>query len=731
MRVPLSVARWLLAGGLGLSLAVGLLAARSLRELRIQVNDLDFLPQNAPVLQVDEEVRRSFGSDERLIVAFEAAHRELFDPRFRADLSFFLGELSRSHNLNQLLFDRTFRPRFQPADVAGEPYLLHPPSAAWVEQALAKTAVTGKLAAGRSRRAVFLEFPALSASGVGSIQEHVERARQLLEGRSPGEYRVRVLGRHVVLNGLGQAIFKDLARILPWSFLAIGLLFWLLFRSWVLVGLTLFQSGLTVVVTLAAQARLGHPLSLMTAMIPVLITVIGIADEIHFFGTFLALRQAEPQRLAPSLAWETLRRMFVPCTAMTLTTVIGFATFWATDAPALQVFGLMAGISLAVSWLISLTLVPAVLALVPIRASGWGPRAERRSPRAGWWWHPALPLALSVLALPGLLRLRVDDGWTRNFAPGHPIVADVRWFEGESVGLYQMDLELASRDGLSFLAPERLQALARLEQAMAALPEVRASIGLVDLLRDRRWELGVPAGERPALPTEPLEVRRLLASYRLFNEDTFVRLVLSREERATRLFFALAGDDYRTAARVREALLAAAAREFSPGEVEAKVGGSAERGRVLIGSIVGNQLVSVAVSLGVSFLALAFAAGAWGRAARCILANAWALAVVLGAAGWLGVPLGVASSCFLALGVGIGLDYSIHLAFHHPGDTGEVVRRVLANVAIVASGIGLLMLSANPTIARLGLLLTTTLLVSAYLAIVSFGRRSALQHSLT
>jgi predicted RND superfamily exporter protein len=369
----------LLVGVLGL-----LAAARPVRELRIRVFDLDFLPAGSPVLAADRAIRERFGSDERLIIAFEGVARDRSDPVFRNDLDFFLRQLARSHNIGQLLFDRLFRPRFKPREVASEPYFLHAPDRPWIERALSVTAVTGQLAAGRSRRTVFLETPALSASGVESIERRVRQAFGELDARQPGAYHVRVLGRYIVLNGLGQAIFDDLKRLLPWSFLIIALLFWAIFRSWTLVGLILFQSGVSVVLTLAIQARLGHPLSLMTAMIPVLITVLGIADEIHFFDIFLSLRAQHPEQPATSLAWETLRQVFFPCTAMTLTTVIGFASFWATEAPALRVFGLMAGIGLAVSWLISVTLVPTVLAVVPIRAQ---PRWSLRpwSLPANWW----------------------------------------------------------------------------------------------------------------------------------------------------------------------------------------------------------------------------------------------------------------------------------------------------------------------------------------------------------
>jgi predicted RND superfamily exporter protein len=727
VKLTVHAGRYLL-GILFLVALLGLgIAARSVRDLQIRVNDFDFLPARSPVLAADQAIRERFGSDERLIIAFEGVERDLSDPEFRRDLEFFLAQLTRSHNISQLLLDRLFRPRFQRRDDVTAPYFLHPPARPWIERALAVTAVTGQLAAGRSRRTVFLEIPALSASGVESIERRVHEAAERLEARKPGAYRVRLLGRYIVLNGLGQAIFADLQRLLPWSFLLIGLLFWGIFRSWVLVALVLFQSGVTVVLTLAIQARLGHSLSLMTAMIPVLITVIGMADEIHFFSIFLSLRARHPERPAPALAWETLRQAFFPCTAITLTTVIGFASFWATQAPALRVFGLMAGIGLAASWLISITLVPAVLALVPIKAQ---PRWSRRPwnlPANGWLLRPGLAVVLSLVLIPGILRLRIDDGWTRNFPPDHPIVQDVRWFEKESVGLYQLDLMLERKDGRRWTEPTELATLERLQRELGGLPEVTASLSVADLLRDRAWEIGNPDAPRPPLPATRPEIERLLTLSALFNEQAFVRMVLDRPETSTRLILAVARDDYKTATHARQAVDRAVGRAFPAGKVDVQVGGSAERGRVLIESIVDNQSISVLLSLGISLLVLGFASGQWRRSLLCIAANAWALLLVLGAAGWLRLGLGVASSSFLALGVGVGLDYGIHLAFHSRESGAlhsSVILRVAANVLMVSAGLAVLMLSANPMIAQLGFLIVSSLVASGYTAVVVFSRQA-------
>ena len=127
-----------------------------------------------------------------------------------------------------------------------------------------------------------------------------------------------------------------------------------------------------------------------------------------------------------------------------------------------------------------------------------------------------------------------------------------------------------------------------------------------------------------------------------------------------------------------------------------------------------------------SWLTLGFASRRWWTSLRCILAIVWALALVLGVAGWAGVPLGVASSCFLALGVGIGLDYSIHLAFGRSRSAGNergvdpIYLRVLANVLVVGTGLAVLLFSANPTIARLGLLIVLSMIAASYTAIVLF-----------
>jgi hypothetical protein len=731
-RARILLPRFLLALGLAALAASVVFSVRRVERLRISANDLDLLPAGAEVLDVDKTVRDTFGSDERVILALTNSRREVTDPAFVDDVRFFSDTMGTSFNIRMLLFDRLTRARYVRQPVAGEPWLLHPPDGGWIAAALRQTAIRGKLGAGRSRHTAFLEAPALSGRGVRDIEDQAREAFAALDHRRPGEYRLRVVGRQVVLNGLGEALFNDLQVLLPWTMLIIFGLFGWIFRSLWMAALAVFQSGLCVLYTMAALQLLGHPISITTAMIPVLLTVLGIADDLHLYSEYLHLRQQHPDVPTFSLVWRGVRKVFFPCTATTLTTAIGFASFMPTDVPGLCIFGLVASIGVCFSWLLTTTVVPVFLALVPIRRLPSWTRVPSLS------IHPfllrgAFPVVLTLLVVPGIVRLHVDDGWSQNFRPNHPIVKDVRWFEKESVGVYQFDVMLTRNDGHAWTEPGALRSVEAFQQAVDRTPGVTASLALPDLVRDRAWELGDPGAQRPPLPASRPAVEGVLRTYRLFNEDVFLRLFLDRGARSTRLIFATAKDDYGTSTKVRQALDARLAESFPPGAggsppiVTAAVGGSAERGRVLIQSVTSSQGISVAASLVMSWVTLGFASRQWKKSFRCILAIVWALLLVLGVAGWAGVPLGVASSCFLALGIGIGLDYGIHLAFHgddeNEDEAGAVQRRVMTNVLVVGIGLSVFLLSANPTVARLGLLIVLSMVASGYTAIVTFSGR--------
>lgn len=690
--------------------------ARQLPELRIQVDDREFLPRTSPVLAADAEIRQRFGTYERFIVALESDRSGVETERFRDDYLRFVEDLSSNHNLAMLLMDRLYRSRPHGSALAtGDLLPLEPPNGAWVAAARRHSQQIRRLASGNSGRSAFVEVTALSGGGVRTLGKHIDPATAALEERRPGEYRVRLLGRQIVLNALGDAILADLERILPWSLLVVLASLWLVFRSFPVALLGLLEVGLAIACTLAMLRLLGQDLSLMTALVPVLITALGIADEIHLFGEFLLLRTASPETDRRRLAWRAAGRVFFPVTATSLTTIIGFSSFLFTDVPALEIFGLLASLGIFFSWFFTLGVVPFFLGRLPPFS---GPRWLLRPPPLPAFGSGAIVL-LSIILLPGILRLRIDDGWTRNFSPDHPIVQDVAWYQGESTGLYRLDVLLERRDGRPWSEPEPLARLAELGSRAEALAEIGTAFSLADLVRDRAWELN-PNRPRPATPEDRARIDFLLLTYRLFNEEALLRAFLDAPGTTTRLMLSVRDDRYGTARQAAHGVARLLREDFGE-TVTVGIGGSAERGRVLIASVVRTQGASVLASAAIAFLVLGFSSRQWRRSAKCLAIVTWSLALVLGVAGWAGLALGVASSCFLALGLGVGLDYVIHLAFGR-GDRAIISLRVAVNVAIVGAAMAVLTLSANPTVAKLGALIVLSMVSSGLAAFLVLGR---------
>ena len=144
-----------------------------------------------------------------------------------------------------------------------------------------------------------------------------------------------------------------------------------------------------------------------------------------------------------------------------------------------------------------------------------------------------------------------------------------------------------------------------------------------------------------------------------------------------------------------------------------------------MGAIVSNQLRSIAWALVTVGALLSLVVGVGGMVV-CIVPAAAAVIVVLGAMGHAGVPLGIATSMFASLTVGVGVDFGIHLLHQYRFERGlgrsaaeavaatveKVGTAVGWNCLVLAGGFLVLTLSALRPNHSLGVLLASAMAVS-------------------
>jgi hypothetical protein len=163
--------------------------------------------------------------------------------------------------------------------------------------------------------------------------------------------------------------------------------------------------------------------------------------------------------------------------------------------------------------------------------------------------------------------------------------------------------------------------------------------------------------------------------------------------------------------------------ELQPHGLSLTLGGDLALSQAMIGGIVRSQVGSLAFAL----LTILLVAALWTRSpllgACCALPCSLAVLGDFALLGWSGVPLGVATSMFAAMILGVGVDYAVHLARRAQSGAaagldpraaisaafGEVGPPVVLDAAAVALGFLVLCLSSVPPTRHLGALLVASL----------------------
>jgi hopanoid biosynthesis associated RND transporter like protein HpnN len=385
------------------------------------------------------------------------------------------------------------------------------------------------------------DFTALQPAGAAiETLETLARATEALVG--PG-LQVRITGEpmleHEELRSLTEGTV--IAGIASFVLVCLTLLF--AYRSPKLVLATFLTLAMGLVLSMAfATFAIGH-LNLISIAFAVLFIGMGDAFSSHFC---LRYRELLGRGLAKRDALRETGRSTGPSLALCmLTAAIGLYAFIPTDYAGVSELGVIAGTSMAIAFVTTFTVLPALLAVMPLRPlSTWRARREGTPALLGDWplrHARTIRIATMVLALAALALLpRIE-------ADFNPI--NLRDQSAESVRTLRH--LLASRETsplvASALAPDEVAAQA-LATRFAALPTVdRVTTALDYVPEDQTRKLDAVARARDLLGAVPARL-----------EGPLTRTALERVEGALHVGHAvrLRPDDAQAMQRLRDALRA-------------------------------------------------------------------------------------------------------------------------------------------------------------------------------
>ena len=319
---------------------------------------------------------------------------------------------------------------------------------------------------------------------------------------------------------------------------------------------------------LGTAALMGVPLSSPSVIAPNIILTIACCDCIHLVSGMMRLRaQGLGRREAIK---EVLVECWWPVTLTTITTSIGFLSLVFSAVPPFAHLGIIVALGSVLTWLLTVTFLPALLCILPWKASSGSLPAENFSIRMAALVMPRPRKVLAgVLLLATVLTAfaftnQLDDRYVRYFGQGYDFRQATDRLNQHLGGFYTIEYSLDSGEQDGIARPDYLEQVDRFSNWLRRQPGVTHVHGLPDVLKTVNRAMNGGGADQYRLAGERGITAQHLALYEMslpFGTD--LKNQITADKRKSRLSVNL--NDVSTASMAElEARAAAWARQNTP-----------------------------------------------------------------------------------------------------------------------------------------------------------------------
>ena len=280
-----------------------------------------------------------------------------------------------------------------------------------------------------------------------------------------------------------KAVIQDISILVPATSTVIFVLLMLVLR--VLSGTILVMSliSLTAVGTFGFFSWLAIPLTPVSGTIPTTLTLIAVADCIHFLVTYY--HELGAQHSKQKAVLQSLRINFLPMFLTSITTAIGLLCLNFSDSPPYRQLGNTVAFGAIIAFALTIAWLPAILLWLP-SPKGFNTNRNDRISNRNFYWMESLgkliirhnqPLMIStgivaILISINMANNQIDDQWDKYFDESFEITTSFEKFEDSFGGAHFIDFSARSTGSQAIFEPEYLQDLENLSDWLAEQPEV-------------------------------------------------------------------------------------------------------------------------------------------------------------------------------------------------------------------------------------------------------------------
>ena len=664
---------WRLYLSLGFLVLFSVLPSLLLMNLNIDNAPEVYFPDDEPAVVLDRELRERFPDDQVFVLLFEGV--ALFSDGFFAAYAGLARELDRLDAVDEVVATTNqdhisgTRDDFIVEPLVDARRLAETRPEHRRQRILDDELGGGLLAADDGSALAMVVIPDEADNSIERLALEEEILAAVKRARLDG-YLVAMAGQIPVDVAQLRSMLRDNMIFIPATVVTGLVMIWWLFRRWLAVMLAGIAIGVVVNSTVAIYVLLDQPFTLVSSIIPPLLSALTVAALVHLFnGVYLASRRglAGMDRVA-----RTMAGVDRPALYAALTTAGGLASLATSPIVPIRTFGLISAMGTLLIYLVVFRILPTLLVRWDTRP--WpDPRGAARlvdrivsSLYRFGIRRPAVAIVAVVLVLgvgaPQIANVQVETNLQEFFEFDHPVREDTRLIDDKIAGTMAASVifDAEARDGLK--NADTLRMIRDFQQWAEDQPEIDRSFGLANFVEEMHWGFNAENPEFRTLPTDT----ELLSQYLLIYDGDDIHDFVDRDYQHSHVALNLnvhqTSEISQTLEKIRSYL------EQNVGDaIHWEIAGNARLFADIEDLLVSGQVYSLWGALVLIFLFMLFFLRSFGAAVLCMIPNLSPILLIFIVMGTFGIWLDMATAMIASVAVGIAVDDTIHVyhGFRH------------------------------------------------------------------
>ncbi len=480
---------------------------------------------------------------------------------------------------------------------------------------------------------------------------------------------VRVSGMPYIRTMNTQHIVDEIGIFIAAALLVTSLIFFFFFRS---IRATLISMCVVLIGVMWAFGILGllkYEITVLTALIPPLIIVIGIPNCIFLINKY---QQEVKKHGNQALSLKRVISKIGNATLMTnVTTACGFATFIITDSKLLTEFGIVASINILCIFMLSILIIPIVYSFM------YPPKTKHLRHLNKKWidtfvnWMVyivrekritiySISLLALIISIIGIYKIKISGNLIEDMPKNMGFYKDIQFFDAEFNGIMPIEIVIDTKRKKGVLKPVTLKKMNELGEMIEETPELSKPISVVNLVKysKQAFYSGIPKYYQ--LPTSQEYNFIMDVARKSQGNEGLIENFVDSTGQVARITTFIKDVPTERMEEIEKSLLDKIKKIFPADRFNVYVTGKALLFLSGTKYLVKNLVLSLSLAILLIALFMAYLFRSFRMIVISLIPNLLPLAITAGVMGFVGVPIKPSTILVFSIAFGISVDDTIH-----------------------------------------------------------------------